>query len=128
MCLNIETFLVERLCPVHAVVSEQDGLALLAPLCWDMPFALSHAIRDGPVSLASKVGRRGMSDIHMCACAHTDTNSFAELLHCARLSLETEEPTRGCNGVQQQGDVRHQREGGTGGGRGRAEEGKGRRQ
>lgn len=95
ICLNIEMFLVEILCLVHVVISEQGGLALLAPLCWDMPFALSHAIGDGPVSLASKVGRSGMSDIHMCARAHIDANSFAELLHCAQLLFRASGANKG---------------------------------
>lgn len=59
-----------------------------------MPFALSHAIGDGLVSLASKVGRFGVSD------THTVTQTL--LWSCCivlSFSLEPEEPVKGCNGV-----------------------------
>lgn len=103
ICLNTETFLVEVFCPVHAVISEQGGLAVVSPLCWDRPFSLSHAIRDGPVSLASKVGRCGMLEIYMCARANIDTNSFAELLHCVQLLFRARGFSEGLQGCATRG-------------------------
>lgn len=65
LCLNTDFFLLDLLCPVHIVVSCEDGLAFLASFCCNVPFALSHAIEDSPMSLASKVGRCGMSHMHL---------------------------------------------------------------
>lgn len=67
VCLNIETFSVEILCPVHVVVRDQDGLALLALLCRDMAFALSPATGTGLVLEISKVGRCDRYT-YVCTC------------------------------------------------------------
>lgn len=67
-CLSMATLSVEILFPVHVVVRDEDGLALLAPLCRDMPFALSPATGIGLMLEASKAGRFVG---HTFACTYT---------------------------------------------------------
>lgn len=118
------TFSVEILCPVHVAVGDQDGLALLSPLCRDLPFALSSAAGIGLVLEASKVGRH-VRHTHMCMC--TPWHKLFRRVVALGLPLEPEEASRGCNGVQQE-SVSRQQEGGTRGIRARPGEGKGRSQ